>query len=144
MAVPRTEIGVEQQTAPSWAQTIGDLIGDLQRLIRQEVALVRSDFALAMARQKKIILLYTLSGVASLLGVGFISLGAILVLYEVLELAMWQSFLAISAIYLILAGIFYASTRTEKKEWIDGKLNSRPGEKELGNPFLHRGPVGDR
>jgi hypothetical protein len=127
-----------QSDAPSMASLVGGIIGDAQRLVRQEVALARRELQLEFDKAKGAgALLAAGSGVVAIAAV-FLGLMAVFLLHEPGGLPLWASFLivggvlAVGGAILLYAGIVQfgrvslvppqtAETLQENVQWLQNQ-----------------------
>ena len=120
----------------SISSLIGELLGDAQQLIRQEVALVRIDFQEAFSHHKVALRRLTAAMVTSLLGCFWLSLCLVYLLNETAGFSLWQSFGSVG-VGMMISGRLLFHRELKRKEIIDGKSNGRTGKTEHGNTFIN-------
>lgn len=90
---------IPTDTAPSMSSLLGGIVSDIQTLIRQEIALAKTELLREWAKAK------TAAG-AMVVGAGFLALGAALLcltvvsaLHEAAGLPWWASFLIVGGVF---------------------------------------------
>jgi protein-S-isoprenylcysteine O-methyltransferase Ste14 len=104
---------IPADTPPSMSSLLGGIVGDLQTLIRQEVALARTEIQREWDKAK------TAAGAmavgAAVLAVGglFLCLAVVAVLHEVAGLPWWASFLIVGGVFAGLGAVLFYTGRNK-------------------------------
>jgi hypothetical protein len=119
---------------------IGGLLEDIQKLIRQEAALIQFNIQEEITLYKKNLKIQALIWSASLLGVFALILSLIYLLYEEAGFTLWQSFGSVGGVLLLMGAvgqlIFFK--RTKIKETADEtKTKARTRGTEREHPILY-------
>ena len=91
-------------TGPRLAALMGGIFSDAQALLKQEVALARSELSDELGETKRVVLSIGIGAAILAVGVLFLVLLVVDLLHEELQLKMWQSYGIVGGI-LTLAGV---------------------------------------
>ena len=114
---------------------VGGLLADLQELLRQEVALILSDFRLENGRHRVVTRYFVASAMMLFGALWAVSLGLVVVLYETVDFTLWQSLLAVGG-GLFLSGLLVLYFGKRKQELIYGRTDTSHGKKSFGDSLI--------
>jgi hypothetical protein len=100
-------------TSPGVASLLGGIVGDLQMLMRQEIALAKAEVMREWEKAKAAA--SEMAAGAALLGAGILLLGLAVVslLHETDALPWWASFLIVGSVVTVLGAVVYALGRNK-------------------------------
>ncbi len=127
----------QQEPSESISVLVGDLLADAQQLIRQEVALIRTDFQEDFNHHKAALRRLTAAVVASIIGGIWLSLCLVYLLHEAGGFALWQSF-GLIGVALLISGRYLLYRKQKTKEFVDGngKSDGKTRDTKPGNTLI--------
>lgn len=111
-----------QKTPESFSSIIGGLLGDLQKLIRQEVQTIRNDLKKDISENIKTVQLIVSGPLVTLIGWLWVSLGVVHLLHEVVLLSMWKSYGSVG-MGLLVIGSYITYRGRMKNELVNENTN---------------------
>src|SRR5262245_5136717 len=90
---------ISTDTPPSMASLLGGIVNDVQTLVRQEIALAKSEMIREWDKTKIAASELAVGAVVLAIGVLWLCLALVAVLHEVAGLPWWASFLILGAVF---------------------------------------------
>jgi hypothetical protein len=104
---------ITNESSPSMSSLLGGIVSDLQTLVRQEIALAKTEM-LGEWDKAKTAAGSLAAGVAVLaVGVFFLCVTVVCVLAEVARLPWWASFLIVGGVLAVLGAVLYWTGRNK-------------------------------
>jgi protein-S-isoprenylcysteine O-methyltransferase Ste14 len=104
---------IPTDTSPSMASLLGGIAGDLQTLIRQEVALAKAEILREWDKAKTAAGAMAAGAAVLALGGLFLCLCVVAVLHEAVGLPWWASFLIVGGVFTGLGAVLFFMGRNQ-------------------------------
>jgi protein-S-isoprenylcysteine O-methyltransferase Ste14 len=98
---------IPADTSPSMSSLLGGIVGDLQTLIRQEVALARTEIQREWDKAKAAAGAMAVGAAVLALGGLFLCAAVVAVLHEAAGLPWWASFLIVGGVFAGLGAVLF-------------------------------------
>jgi hypothetical protein len=107
---------IPTESPPSMASLLGGIVSDIQTLIRQEIALAKTEMMREWDKAKTAA--GSMAAGAAVLALGGVLLGiaVVCVLHEVALLPWWASFLLVGGVLAVLGAVMYYTGRNKAAE----------------------------
>ena len=104
------------ETTPSMASLLGGIVSDIQTLIRQEVALARSEIQREWDKAKTAAGAMAAGSAVLALGGILLCLAVVYVLNEVANLPLWASYLIVGGVLAVLGAVLFYTGRNKANQ----------------------------
>jgi hypothetical protein len=104
---------IPAETSPSMVSLLGGIAGDLQTLVRQEVALAKAEFQGEMEKAKAAAGALAVGTAVLALGGLFLCLTLVELLHEAAGLPQWASFLIVGGVFTGLGAVLFYTGRNK-------------------------------